>query len=98
LVSWPSPLMGFLRVFRDAGLSMPSVQQADIMHAQVSNFFGSIVAAILNYDTRGTPQAVLRLLRSEDTSLSICSSSTVDEWLKAVGGGRQEVVERSATL
>ena len=44
LVAMVAGVMGFLRVFRDAGLSIPTVQQEDISHAQVSNLFWINVA------------------------------------------------------
>lgn len=39
LVAMVTSVMGFIRVFRDVGLSIPTVQRAEITHAQVSNLF-----------------------------------------------------------
>jgi O-antigen/teichoic acid export membrane protein len=39
LVAMVTTVMGFLRIFQDAGLSMATVQRQDITHAQVSNLF-----------------------------------------------------------
>src|SRR5437870_3010983 len=44
LVAMATGVMGFLRVFRDAGLSIPTVQQEDVTHDQVSNLFWINVA------------------------------------------------------
>jgi O-antigen/teichoic acid export membrane protein len=39
LVAMVATVTGFLRIFKDAGLSTATVQKADITHAQVSNLF-----------------------------------------------------------
>ena len=39
LVAMVTTITGFLRVFKDAGLSTATIQKADITHAQVSNLF-----------------------------------------------------------
>jgi O-antigen/teichoic acid export membrane protein/glycosyltransferase involved in cell wall biosynthesis len=39
LVAMVTTIMGFLRIFQDAGLSTATVQQKEITHAQVSNLF-----------------------------------------------------------
>jgi PST family polysaccharide transporter len=44
LVAMVTTVMGFLRIFRDAGLSTATVQRQDITHAQVSNLFWVNVA------------------------------------------------------
>jgi O-antigen/teichoic acid export membrane protein len=44
LVAMVTTVMGFLRIFRDAGLSMATVQRQEITHAQVSNLFWVNVA------------------------------------------------------
>src|SRR6266481_8602455 len=44
LVAMVTTVMGFLRIFQDAGLSMATVQRQEITHAQVSNLFWVNVA------------------------------------------------------
>ena len=44
LVAMVTTVMGFLRIFQDAGLSTATVQQKEITHAQVSNLFWVNVA------------------------------------------------------
>ena len=44
LVAMVATVMGFLRIFNDAGLSTATVQREDITHAQVSNQFWTNVA------------------------------------------------------
>jgi O-antigen/teichoic acid export membrane protein len=44
LVAMVTTIMGFLRIFQDAGLSTATVQQEEITHAQVSNLFWVNVA------------------------------------------------------
>jgi O-antigen/teichoic acid export membrane protein len=44
LVAMVTTIMGFLRVFKDAGLSTATVQREGITHAQVSNLFWINVA------------------------------------------------------
>jgi len=44
LVAMVATVMGFLRIFNDAGLSTATVQREDITHAQVSNLFWTNVA------------------------------------------------------
>src|SRR6266550_2450818 len=44
LVAMVTTVMGFLRVFKDAGLSTATVQREEITHAQVSNLFWINVA------------------------------------------------------
>jgi O-antigen/teichoic acid export membrane protein len=44
LVAMVATVMGFLRIFRDAGLSTATVQRQEITHAQVSNLFWVNVA------------------------------------------------------
>src|SRR5438094_6293052 len=39
LVAMVTTIMGFLRIFQDAGLSTVTVQRQEITHAQVSNLF-----------------------------------------------------------
>ena len=39
LFAMVTTVMGFLRIFQDAGLSMATVQRQEITHAQVSNLF-----------------------------------------------------------
>src|SRR6266550_3832719 len=39
LVAMVTTVMGFLRIFQDAGLSTATVQRQEITHAQVSNLF-----------------------------------------------------------
>jgi O-antigen/teichoic acid export membrane protein len=45
LVAMVTTVMGFLRIFQDAGLSTATVQRREITHAQVSNLFWVNVAA-----------------------------------------------------
>jgi PST family polysaccharide transporter len=44
LVAMVMTIMGFLRIFNDAGLSIATVQRDEITHAQVSNLFWTNVA------------------------------------------------------
>ena len=44
LVAMVSTILGFLRIFNDAGLSTATVQRNEITHAQVSNLFWTNVA------------------------------------------------------
>src|SRR5437764_15047415 len=44
LVAMVTTVMGFLRIFQDAGLSTATVQRQEITHAQVSNLFWANVA------------------------------------------------------
>ena len=44
LFAMVTTVMGFLRIFQDAGLSMATVQRQEITHAQVSNLFWVNVA------------------------------------------------------
>src|SRR6266404_3799964 len=44
LFAMVATVMGFLRIFQDAGLSMATVQRQEITHAQVSNLFWVNVA------------------------------------------------------
>ncbi|MEY2607858.1 MAG: hypothetical protein QOH31_5712, partial [Verrucomicrobiota bacterium] len=44
LVAMVTTVMGFLRIFQDAGLSTATVQRQEITHAQVSNLFWVNVA------------------------------------------------------
>lgn len=44
LVAMVGTIMGFLRIFNDAGLSMATVQRDEITHAQVSNLFWTNIA------------------------------------------------------
>lgn len=44
LVAMVATIMGFLRIFNDAGLSTATVQRDEITHAQVSNLFWTNVA------------------------------------------------------
>src|SRR5438445_10130923 len=44
LVAMVTAIMGFLRIFQDAGLSTATVQREEITHAQVSNLFWVNVA------------------------------------------------------
>ena len=44
LVAMVAAIMGFLRIFNDAGLSTATVQREGITHAQVSNLFWTNVA------------------------------------------------------
>ena len=41
LIAMVTTVTGFLRVFKDAGLSTATIQRDVISHAQVSNLFGS---------------------------------------------------------
>lgn len=53
LVAMVTTIMGFLRIFQDAGLSTATVQQQEITHAQVSNLFwvnvavGSLISLVM---------------------------------------------------
>jgi len=55
LVAMVSTIIGFLRIFNDAGLSTATVQREDITHAQISNLFwtnvalGALVSLILAF-------------------------------------------------
>jgi O-antigen/teichoic acid export membrane protein len=65
LVAMVTTIMGFLRIFQDAGLSTATVQRQDITHAQVSNLFwvNVVVGGVITLLVAASAPAIAQFYR-----------------------------------